>query len=506
MKTRFLALVFLLALFSILIVSCETTPPASTPPETSGLPASDANPALPPQEPETESGDQTASEPPAAEEASPTLDATPLVPIPDLPGLSLRLEPPASGDDFALDEGRPPRLADRLRNPPEEKPLVREDPETLPPSIGDRALAQETPAQSEQDQSAPLDQIGTESDPRRGNPPEKEAAALTQTEKGDDPAPLPDRPSPQSDARSEPLLRDTPLVPELPPTQIPPLAITPPLLPEKEPEFSRTVQALVGQLVEIPFYGAGWVYLGERFSRPGLDYRGRRLDDDGQSFTFVGREEGTFEISFFRHDFVEDRSTPDYVRLVIARAPDGAYMGRYPEGAESRVIAERWPEPEKLLGKAKSDVEALADTQATTTSLTSGDPRPAGPEKAPGRAEGSADADTPRAIGTDSSIKKPSFAGMTREALLEEARKAIDGKRGVAANELLEQYLALEPQGSPAAYLLFARIHELEGASRDIKRARYWYARIIEDFPLSVESLEADTRIKYLDRFYFGIR
>ncbi|MDR0623733.1 MAG: hypothetical protein LBG10_04820, partial [Treponema sp.] len=61
----------------------------------------------------------------------------------------------------------------------------------------------------------------------------------------------------------------SPPVRSVPEPEISPLT-PPPVVPEESLVFSRIVRATVGQLVEIPFRGTGWVYLGELGARRGI--------------------------------------------------------------------------------------------------------------------------------------------------------------------------------------------------------------------------------------------
>ncbi|MDR1636532.1 MAG: hypothetical protein LBR93_04270 [Treponema sp.] len=109
--------------------------------------------------------------------------------------------------------------------------------------------------------------------------------------------------------------------------------------------FSRIVRATVGQLVEIPFRGTGWVYLGEMGSRQGLAYGSRRLDPEGQSFIFRAEEAGTYGLKFYKQDFVRDYILNDYVQVIVGESPEAAATGWFnPVTDRGRSVAEpRWP-------------------------------------------------------------------------------------------------------------------------------------------------------------------
>jgi hypothetical protein len=112
-----------------------------------------------------------------------------------------------------------------------------------------------------------------------------------------------------------------------------------------EISFSRVVRAAVGQIVEVPFRGAGWVYLGEIGSRRGMVYDSRRLDEEGLSFLFRAETPGTYGLKFYKQDFIRDYSLIDHVQVIVDEAGEPARAGYFnPPVDRARVAAEpRWP-------------------------------------------------------------------------------------------------------------------------------------------------------------------
>ena len=150
-------------------------------------------------------------------------------------------------------------------------------------------------------------------------------------------------------------------LPELP-------ARTPPETPEDQVVFSRVVRATVGQVVEIPFRGTGWVYLGELGNRRGIAYDSRRLDigssagvTEGQSFIFHAEAAGTYILKFYKQDFIQDYIINDYVQVIVGEASEDTASRRtgFPVDP-GRVVAEpRWPPP----GGADAVPAPAADAQ-----------------------------------------------------------------------------------------------------------------------------------------------
>ncbi|MCL2213576.1 MAG: tetratricopeptide repeat protein [Treponema sp.] len=113
---------------------------------------------------------------------------------------------------------------------------------------------------------------------------------------------------------------------------------------ESDVIFSRIVRANVGQILEIPFRGNGWVYLGELASRRGIVYSSRRNDTDGQSFVFSLDEAGTYVLKFYRQDFIRNFIINDHVQVIVGEAPAAVTGWFNPSYDRGRVIAQpRWP-------------------------------------------------------------------------------------------------------------------------------------------------------------------
>ena len=111
--------------------------------------------------------------------------------------------------------------------------------------------------------------------------------------------------------------------------------------------FSRSVRATVGQIVEVPFRGTGWVYTGEAAARRGIVYESRQLDTEGQTFVFRTEAPGTYTLRFYRQDFIRDYIINDHVQVIVTEAPESVGLGLFvPPADQSRVVAEpRWPSP-----------------------------------------------------------------------------------------------------------------------------------------------------------------
>jgi len=109
--------------------------------------------------------------------------------------------------------------------------------------------------------------------------------------------------------------------------------------------FSRVARATVGQLVEIPFRGRDWVFLGEVGARRGIAYNSRKLDPEGESFVFRVDAAGVYALKFYRQDFTHDFILNDHVQIIAGRAPETTGLAWFnPPTDRSKVVAgPRWP-------------------------------------------------------------------------------------------------------------------------------------------------------------------
>jgi hypothetical protein len=305
----------------------------------------------------------------------------------------------------------------------------------------------------------------------------------------------------------------------------PPAAALPVPLPrDEEIGFSRIVRATAGQLVEIPFRGTGWVYLGELGSRRGIVYDSRRIDPEGQSFVFRAEAAGTYALKFYKQDFIRDYILNDHVQVIIGEAPETAGSGWFnPPLERSRVQAEpRWPtalEEAELRRNGGLSVPAVSGGQAAAV-----------PPARPG--DGSTEPETAAQTGTDAAqaagTTAPAVAGNAAvpavkppvadeaasepaadsppEMFLQKAREAFEAGKVVAAIALLDQFSERYPSGSDESCWLYGQFYEANSPSRNILAALDHYRRLIREYPQSGRSNDARRRIAYLERFYINIR
>jgi tetratricopeptide (TPR) repeat protein len=269
---------------------------------------------------------------------------------------------------------------------------------------------------------------------------------------------------------------------------------------QESPVFSRIIRMTVGQTLEVPFRGTGWVYLGESQSRRGITYLSRRLDTEGQSFVFRADEPGTFDLKFYKQDFLRDYILNDYVRVIVNEAPEQDLF--VPREDRGRVVASpRWP-----LTPGEAELPGQTPAPGDTGSAA----QPGGAVEVPGIAEvgmvpeSPAESSREGAQGTASALTFP--PGAFPEDFLRRAREEAAAGRMDAALEILDLFRERYPAGSDEAWWLYGQILEANSANRDIRAALEYYRRLVREYPQSPRYDDARRRIAYLERFYFNIQ
>lgn len=265
--------------------------------------------------------------------------------------------------------------------------------------------------------------------------------------------------------------------------------------------YSRTAKAVVGQQVEIPFGGNGWVFLGEENGQTGVAYHSHRFDAEGQTFLFEAEAVGVYGLDFYKQDFVRDFLINDHVKVIV-EAADAAASSI----SRSPVVAQpRWPTAvQEALWAAGDKIGAMPPALDPSSSQS--------PEKTASVADGGTilqEQTTAASEATTLPSDVPT-SGIPEDAepdaYIEQVRKVFDANDFISALDVLDQFRERFPVGNDEAWWLYARIFETNGPTRDVKSARYYYQRLVNEFPLSSYWTDAQNRIKYLDRYYFNIQ
>jgi hypothetical protein len=256
----------------------------------------------------------------------------------------------------------------------------------------------------------------------------------------------------------------------------------------------------VGQLVEIPFRGTGWVYLGELGSRRGLTYDSRRLDQEGQSFVFRAEAVGPYALTFDKQDFIRDYILNDYVQVIVGEAPESAGTGWFNAPVDrGRVVAEpRWPTIENGAAGTAPAAPVTPETPETP---------PSAPEQNSGAAA-AAPAQTSAVEQTpaqDTPSELPAGDADPAE-YVSRSRQEYDAGRVGSALSILDQMRQQYTSLTDEVLWLYGQLLEANSPNRDIRLALEYYRRLIREYPQSPRVPEAQQRISYLERYYFNLR
>ena len=340
-----------------------------------------------------------------------------------------------------------------------------------------------------------------------------------------------------------------PLPPAPQPDPIPQLPARP--IPDPLGEdivFSRSVRAMVGQIVEIPFRGTGWVFLGELANRRGIRYESRRLDvrdgeTEGQSFIFLCESPGTYILRFYRQDFIQDYIINDHVQVIVGES-SAIIQPPMPGMERSRIIAEpRWPvlpmglsepispsAPSPVIPAPLADFPVIPqepaeispdvplvdfapfpDPEASPSAMPQAPPLTPSPTLPAIPAAPPPDAlpvmppiallqpPAPESIPYDEPI-------LSLSEYVQRAWQEFDAGRVEQALQILDIMRIHYPMGSDEAWWLYAQLLEANSPSRDIRLSLEYYRKLIDEYPLSRRVPEAQRRVSYLERFFFNIR
>jgi hypothetical protein len=310
--------------------------------------------------------------------------------------------------------------------------------------------------------------------------------------------------------RQEPIAPAIPELPSLPRDE----------KPEEQVVFSRIVRLTVGQMLEIPFRGTGWVYLGELGNRRGLSYDSRRLDTQGgntlgQSFIFRAETAGTYILKFYRQDFIQDYIINDYVQVIVSEADDSGRGRPFSSIDRGRVIAEpRWPIVPEVTG-------STSETVSPTTTPTAGSSAATNAGSTAGAASGTQRSDATQVVEPASpavsgsspatptpsqSAASPSIEVVTPDEYVRQAKQEFDAGHVEQALDILERMKQRYPSGTDEAWWLLGQLYESNSTVRDIKQSLEYYRRLINEYPQSNRVDDARRRIAYLERYYLNIR
>lgn len=365
----------------------------------------------------------------------------------------------------------------------------------------------ESPAQAAQKDVSPIAAKPAQRPaaiPKNPNPPTENPSA--ETPKASATPPLPPKtvrpaemPSSAVNIPQETMTRTAVLPARLHPTETE---------PKEKNLFSRSVRALTGQIVEVPFRGTGWVYLGEQDSKRGITYQSRRLDNDGQTFIFQADSPGSYHLKFSKQDFVNNMFINDTVEVITGDEDDGS-AGKFPTADTQRVSAgPRWPLPGDLAVSGAETAAAKAVSQDFTGQTSFRQTRLADISNTGSQQTTDAQIPVENASFSGGAVSTPNEGENPVQKIdyLTQARSDFSAGKFPDLVNSLDQYRNENISITDEMWWFYGQAFESNSPVRDIKAAVDSYQHITRDFPLSKYYDDAKGRIAYLNKFYFNIR
>jgi tetratricopeptide (TPR) repeat protein len=196
------------------------------------------------------------------------------------------------------------------------------------------------------------------------------------------------------------------------------------------------------------------------------------LDTEGQTFVFQAGEAGTYELKFYRQDFIRDYIVNDLVTLIVEEQPLPAIRFGAPVERGTVTAGETSPGAGTTPPPAASPaLEAAPSVSVTLPAVV--------PE--------AAEPDSP-------------------QEYLRRAREEREAGHIPQALAVLDQFMAQFPRLNDEALWLYAQLYEAPGPSRNIRSALDCYRRLINEYPQSTRYADARRRIAYLERYYINIQ
>ena len=279
---------------------------------------------------------------------------------------------------------------------------------------------------------------------------------------------------------------------------------------------SRKVTVKKGEYIDITYPGNGWIYMGLVDGSKDFTYFGRKLGTGDTKFTLQAKNSGTKIVHFYKNDQLTGQYIDDYVEVEVL-----SEKGSNKTHIQAPAYKQPVPAKAKEIFKAK-----VPDT--TPPELNTAEQQPA--QKTPAVSEQetpSADKETVKdKTGTNNKpvdVEKPVALGMPLEQTEKSEEKALEQLPSFDENTLLKEVellynekeykLALDKLNiffentttkRDKALFLKGQILESKSSVQDIKGALEAYNTLIKNYPASLLWDDANKRVIYLKRFYFG--
>lgn len=268
----------------------------------------------------------------------------------------------------------------------------------------------------------------------------------------------------------------------------------------KEPTASRSVKLYAGQKLEVVYPGEGWIYLGETTAQKGIKYRQRKLQDGLSVFHFDAEAPGNYILNFsyfdvFSDEFIADAlsvnvETPKEKLTNTVRAPD--YKSSRADYGQNKDLKQDKAENSNSSAKDEADTYRRIQSEA--------------PQENP--ADGRNVFDSPElttAVEKDAAVQGKNTPVLSPDEILKKTEQFIAAADAGEALSLLEDFLKNYTVRQDEGWFLSGQAYELNGKYKNIKQALKAYQTLTEAYPESKFWDKADSRIRYIKKFYMDI-
>ena len=326
---------------------------------------------------------------------------------------------------------------------------------------------------------------------------------------------------------------------------------------------SRSMTLKNKQFVDITYPGSGWIYLGEEDGGDHFIFQGRKLGNDGATFTLRSKAPGTALLHFYKNDILTGNYIDDWIQVTVSEngATDAshvqapAYADVVPqkfdlqknkeqkEKALAEAAAKKQAERDEMIQAEKAEEKSPSEGNEEKRGQVAAAPSPAQQSQAQAESvpaekvqtviqtagQEKADSKQKTAVAGTNNDKNQNQAAQgagektARESqaqggssasasdgkaknLLELARKAYDEKRFEEALDLVQKFFDVATEDLDAGLYLEGLILEAKSSARNIKSAIGAYDTLIKNWPQSPYWRRANERSIYLKRFYIDIR
>lgn len=256
---------------------------------------------------------------------------------------------------------------------------------------------------------------------------------------------------------------------------------------------SRKVTVKKQEYIDITYPGNGWIYMGLVDGSKDLSYFGRKLGTADTKFTLQAKNAGTKIVHFYKNDQLTGKYIDDYIEIEVL-AEKGSN--------KDHVAAPPYKQP--VPAKAKEILKPKKADKETVSSESEAAVTPAPAEVPAAVSVPAANIKTPANEEVKSEPADKTDTTIDTNVLLKEAEVLYNEKEFKFALEKINLFFEHATVERDKALFLKGQILEAKSELQDIKGAMDAYNTLIKNYPASLLWDDANKRVIYLKRFYFG--